>query len=80
MTIIELLSEIGIGNLEIQFLDQCMTNYTESAKKGNHITFGTEMTAGFDVQTKKQGVIVWLDREKVKEAIAREKAAKAEGR
>lgn len=73
MGLVELLASIGDDNLQFQNLDQCASDLNYSAKKGTKITFGTEQPVSFD-GTVKLGLVVWLDREAVANAIAKSPA------
>lgn len=67
----ELIRQYGDDKVQFQNLDQSLTNL--SVGKGvTKITFGTEQTAGLD-GTDKLGLIVWLDRARVKEITAASK-------
>lgn len=72
MKMSELIATYGDDKVEVQYLDQCVLTLDMNTK-GTKITFGTEQP--LDLKgTKKVGIIVWLDRERVKEIIAKEKA------
>lgn len=58
----------GPDKVGIQFLDRCATSMNYSARSGTKITFGSDVGLTPD-GTKLLGVVVWLDRTKVKEAI-----------
>ncbi|MNP03024.1 hypothetical protein D3C76_948920 [compost metagenome] len=63
--IVELITQIGNDNIELQPLDVAITDMQK--KKGHNLyTFGSAMS--FDLSgTKKFGLVVWLDRDRVKE-------------
>ena len=70
MKVSELISNIGDDNIEIQNLDTCVEAFSMDKKGITKATFGTESTFGlngFD----KLGLIVWMDRDAVKAAMAR---------
>lgn len=69
MKLSDLISRIGDDKIEFQNLDTCLVSVSSSAKRDTKITFGTSMTAAFEGTTK-LGLIVWLDREAVKDALA----------
>jgi len=64
---------VACGDEKVQFqnLDQCAKSLDYHHKRGTSITFGTEMNIHADQGTEKLGLIVWLDRDAVKAAIAR---------
>lgn len=69
MRLSELIAAYGDDKVQFQNLDQC----TEALNlKGavTKITFGTEQRISFDQGTEKLGLVVWLDRERVKEIVA----------
>lgn len=72
MNICELINECGgPDTVGIQYLDQCFDRADYSAKRGaTMVTFGTDQMLTPD-GLPKLGVIVWLDRDRVKAAIAR---------
>ena len=71
MNICELINECGgPDKVRIQFLDQCVDTLDYSAKRGGTmVKFGTDQVATLD-GLPMCGVIVWLDRNDVKAAIA----------
>ncbi len=72
MKLSELIATIGDDKVEFQNLDQCATDLNYSEKKGTKITFGTERKIDLN-GTDKLGLVLWLDRDAVKQAIAKEK-------
>jgi len=70
MKMSELILAIGDDNVEFQNLDQCATDLRYTAKSGTHITFGTQRPITPN-GTDKLGLVIWLDREAVKAAIAK---------
>lgn len=73
MKMSELILAIGDDNVEFQNLDSCADSLNYSAKKGTKITFGTDMPLTPE-GTRKLGLVLWLDRDAVKEAIEKEAA------
>lgn len=75
MKLSALIAAYGDDKVEAQFLDQCATSlYTN--KGVTKITFGTEQPVSLD-GTQKLGIIVWLDRDRVKQITAQSKAEAA---
>ena len=72
MKLSELIAACGDDKVEFQNLDQSLISVDFNAKRGSKITFGTSMTAGLD-GTDKLGLVVWLDRKAVADAIANKK-------
>ena len=72
MNICELINECGGPNkVGIQYLDQCADDLNWSAKRGiTKVTFGTDQALTPDGLSM-CGVVIWLDRELVKAAIAK---------
>jgi hypothetical protein len=68
MTIIELLKAYDEDKLELQFLDQC-TDSLNMNKGVTKVTFGTQQPIDLN-GTAKLGIVVWLDRERVKQITA----------
>ena len=67
----EVLAEIGDDNYSIQILDQAMLNL--ELKKGyKKYTFGSQEPFNGN-GTIKQGIVIWLDRDQVKEIIQKNK-------
>jgi hypothetical protein len=73
MKLSELIIATGDENVQFQNLDQCSISLDYSAKKGTQITFGTEQPVNLN-GTEKLGLVVWLDRKAVADAIAAAKA------
>jgi hypothetical protein len=68
MKLSELIAAYGDDKVQFQNLDHCLKSL--SAKGAvTTITFGTEQPATFDGTTK-LGLVVWLDRERVKTITA----------
>lgn len=65
MKLSELIAAIGDENIQLQNLDQSMDGYRTKGAV-TKITFGTIQPCSLD-GTQKLGLIVWLDRDKVKE-------------
>lgn len=73
MKLSELIAAYGDDKVEFQNLDQCSESINMN-KGVTKITFGTEQPIrGFDGMAK-LGLVVWLDREHVKEIVAKDKA------
>lgn len=69
MKMSELILAVGDDNVQFHNLDQCALSLDYSAKKGSRITFGTEQPLNLD-GTVKLGLVVWLDRKAVAEAVS----------
>lgn len=71
----ELIAEYGDDVVQFQNLDQCVSNLNMN---GKHTTakFGTEQPIDFNGFIK-LGLIVWMDRKKVAEIIAKSKGGAA---
>ncbi|HMO74547.1 MAG TPA: hypothetical protein PKD99_02405 [Sphingopyxis sp.] len=65
----ELILAIGDENVEFQNLDHCMDGFRMNHGK-TLISFGTGQSVNLDGTTK-LGIILWLDRDAVKAAVAR---------
>jgi len=70
MKMSELIAEIGDDNIGIQNLDTCNIDINWDHKKGTVIKFGSEEPVDFN-GTRRLGIIVWLDRDAVKKALAK---------
>lgn len=70
MKMSELILAVGDDNVQFQNLDHCASDLNYSAKKGTKITFGTEQPVNLN-GTEKLGLVVWLDRKLVADAIAK---------
>lgn len=68
-----LLNAIGDDGIGFQNLDHSTIKADWSAKSGSKITFGTDQPLTPE-GTEKLGLIIWLDREQVAEAMTRLKA------
>lgn len=75
MKLSELIAAYGDDKVQFQNLDQSLINLNMN-KGVSKITFGTEQPVGLN-GTDKLGLIVWLDRDRIKEITA---AAKEAGR
>lgn len=73
MNLSELIAKYGDENVSFQRVDDCVTdmNMTRNGTRASFVTPERIGLDGFD----KMGLIVWLDREKVKAIIAKAKAA-----
>ena len=71
MKMSELILAVGDDNVAFQNLDHCATDLNYSAKKGTKITFGTDQPVNLE-GTEKLGLVLWLDRKAVAEAVAKD--------
>lgn len=69
MKLSELIAKYGDEKIQFQNLDECGIDLKYDQKKGTRITFGTETPLTLD-GTKDLGLVVWFDREKIKEILA----------
>ena len=68
MNIAELIAECGVDKVGVQYLDRSAERL--NMKGGTtHITFGTEQPLTPN-GTEKFGIVVWIDRQAVKDALA----------
>jgi hypothetical protein len=70
MSIIELLNQVGLENVKVQFLSECMTRADwRNKKKATEIAFMTsEVTVGNLLRGtlgEKIGVIIWIPKDKL---------------
>lgn len=65
MTLSEIIAAYGDDLVAFQNLDHCATNLNMTSK-GTMITFGTPERIGVH-GTEKLGLVVWLDRDRIKE-------------
>lgn len=74
MKLSELIARHGDERVEFQNLDECFLA-AQSNKRGVKITFGTSAVTATALmhQSHKLCLIVWLDRERVKEIMAQDK-------
>lgn len=76
MKLSELIAAYGDDKVQFQNLDQSLINL--SMNNGvSKITFGTEQSVNLD-GTDKLGLVIWLDRDRVKEITAAIRAGRAE--
>lgn len=68
MKLSELIAKYGDDKVQFQNLDECAIDLKYDHKKGTRITFGTETAIGLN-GTKQLGIVIWMDRDKVKEII-----------
>lgn len=68
MKLSELIAKYGDDKVQFQNLDSCAIDLNYDHKKGTRITFGTDQPLNLD-GTKQLGLVVWFDRDKVKEII-----------
>ena len=75
LTISQLIAAHGDEKIELQNLDQCANSIDYHHKKGITITFGTTARLSKVPSTgmEKLGLVIWLDRGKVDEILARSK-------
>jgi len=71
MKLSELIAKYGDDKVKFQNLDESGIDLRYDHKTGTKITFGTDTALDLN-GTKELGLVVWLDREKVKEIIAAE--------
>lgn len=69
MRLSELIAALGDDNVQFQNLDQCASDLNYNARRGSRITFHTEQTVGLN-GTDKLGLVLWLDRKAVADAVA----------
>lgn len=72
MKLSELIAAYGDEAVQFQNLDQCATSLNMNGAV-TKITFGTEQPIDPFRGTLKLGFVVWLDRDRVKEIVARQK-------
>ena len=70
MSITELLLAIGDDNVRFQPLDECAIQLDWSRKSGGKITFGTDQVIIPGEGTAQMGLVLWLDRKLVAEALS----------
>lgn len=68
MKLSELIAAYGDDKVQFQNLDQSLIRANMRGGK-SEVTFGTELPVGIDGPDK-LGLIVWLDRDRVKEIVA----------
>lgn len=69
----ELILSVGDENVELQNLDQCAITLDYNIKTGTKIKFGTEQPLT-PTGTEKMGLVIWLPRDAVANALAKSKA------
>lgn len=64
MSIAELINAIGVENIQVQFLYECMTN-VQSTKHGSKVTFATTALSPGTVASNSGpvGVVLWVPRD-----------------
>lgn len=72
MKLSELIAKYGDDAVQFQNLDHCAKDLNMNKGK-TFITFGTEQPIDFN-GTQKLGLVIWLDRGKVKEIVDADKA------
>jgi len=75
MKISELILAIGDDNVQFQNLDKCADTLNMNGAT-TRITFGTEVPLNLE-GTEKLGLVLWLDRQAVADAIAASKSQEA---
>lgn len=75
MKVSELIAAYGDDKVQVQFLDEC-TDSLNMNKGITKVTFGTNQPIDFN-GTKQLGIVVWLDRDRVKDIIAQSKAVQS---
>jgi len=70
VTITELLTAIGDDQIQFQNLDQCASRLDWTLKSGGKITFGTDQEIIPGEGTKQLGLVVWIDRDAARTALA----------
>lgn len=73
----DLILAIGDENVVFQNLDQCIVSADYGAKKGTTLTFGTSEPCL--LPTKRIGLVLWLDRDAVADAIVKSKLVQEQG-
>lgn len=73
MTLSELIIACGDEKVEFQNLDQCAMTLDWTRKSGTKITFGTEEPITPGEGTQRLGLVIWLDRKAVADAVAKAK-------
>lgn len=68
MKLSELISIIGDDNIGVQSIDTCVHSI-QTVKHGTRVAFNTDQTFNFDGM-EKMGLVVWIDREQAKAALA----------
>lgn len=76
MNICELIEEVGVDTVGVQYIDKCADALNYDAKRGTRITFGTEEPLNLQ-GTERLGIVVWLDRKAVAAAVAKAKGAQS---
>lgn len=74
MNIAELITECGVDKVDVQYIDQCADTLNMNGGT-TRITFGTEQPLT-PHGTDKLGIVVWLDRDDVKAALAKAMSAR----
>lgn len=71
----ELIAQYGDDNIEFQNLDHCVEHF-QTTKRGTIARFGTPQAFSLDGFIK-LGLVVWMDRKKVDEIVAKSKELKS---
>lgn len=76
MNLSELIAAYGDDKVQFQYLDTCTDSLTLAKHGITKVSFGAEGQP-FDFNgTKNLGLVVWLDRERVKEILAQSKGGR----
>lgn len=75
MKLSELLAAYGDDKVQFQNLDEC-TDALNMNKGVTKVTFGTPQSINLN-GTEKLGLVVWMDRERVKEIVAKSKEGRS---
>lgn len=73
MTLSELIAEYGNDKVQFQRLDECASDINYAIKTGTRITFVTDEPVDLN-GTVKMGLLLWLDRARVAEILAKSRA------
>lgn len=76
MNIAELITECGVDKVGVQYLDQCADTLNMNGAT-TRITFGTEQPLTPN-GTDKLGIVVWIDRQDVADALAKARSHRGE--
>lgn len=81
ISLTDLLVEIGNENLTFQMLNKCLDGNQNVTKGGTRLSFVTAETLSDVVMTgKRQGLVLWIDKDRIDAAMAAlKKKGKARG-
>ncbi len=70
MKLSELISKIGDANIQVQFLDNCLSNIQTNKRGVSRVTFDTKAINATQIATDTDmvGIILWMDRTAFKKA------------